>query len=358
MISALYKKIQECAGCLSHLRMPDKMARRKKIDRPTMALPGESPFVQDCYRLKNSRALRRLGRVCQVFPSPDNVYIRNRLTHTLEVESVAIKIARHLGLNEKLCSAAALGHDIGHVPFGHVGEKFIAKKTGRKFRHETFSVIVAQQVERQGRGLNLTKQTLEGIFFHSRGRGKLYLSKVKVPEYDVVMLADKLAYLLISDIEDMFQRDYLRFKHFPELAKALKSFGANPFQRVNTCVAYLCLESADKGYISFSESSTARRFNELKNLAHLAYKRINRIERKLCPKYLSAAYANIERSIKDVDPAVVLALMTDNDVMDLSRAAGGLENMAPEIMPDLAVWEIIQPLRGKNIDFTNPRLDW
>lgn len=356
MESVLYNKVKDCKGCLSHLRMPDENAKRKKADQPTAVLLGESPFAMDHDRIANSRAFRRLGRVCQVFPSSDNVYVRTRLTHTLEVERVAVKIAHLLGLNEELCSAAALGHDLGHVPFGHVGEDFLTEKTGRKFRHEVFSVIVAQQVARHGRGLNLTKQTLEGVFYHSRGGGKLYLSKV--PEYDVVMLADKLAYLLISDIEDMFRRGYLRYKNFPELARVLNSFGANPTQRINTCVAHLCLESATKGHVSFSDSSVAQRFDELKDLAHLAYKRINRIDRKLCPKHLAAAYDSIERAVKDIDPAVVLALMTDNDVMDLSRAAGGLENMAPEILRDLAVWEIIQPIRGKRIDFTKPGLDW
>ncbi|PIT88383.1 MAG: hypothetical protein COU29_01175 [Candidatus Magasanikbacteria bacterium CG10_big_fil_rev_8_21_14_0_10_36_32] len=355
MKSVLYKKIKECKGCLSHLRMSEEIATRKKIDSPTMVLLDESPFAQDRDRILKSQALRRLSGICHVFPLPDNIYIRNRLTHTLEVESVAVKIAHLLGINEKICSAAALGHDIGHTPFGHVGEDFITDITGRKFRHEVFSVIVAQQVERRGHGLNLTKQTLEGMFYHSRGGGKLYLSKV--PEYDVVMLADKLAYLLISDIEDMFRYGYLQCKNFPELSRVLNSFGANPTQRINTCVAHLCLESATKGYVSFSDSSVAQRFDELKDLAHLAYKRINRIDRKLCPKHLESAYTNIALTVKDVDPAIVLALMTDQDVIKLSQTTTNTKTII-KTMHSLPVWEIIQPIRGKRIDFTKPNLDW
>lgn len=355
MESALYKKIKDYQNCLSHLRMPDESAYRKTKDLSGAILPGETPFGQDRYRLLNSRALRRIARVCQVFPTPENTYIRNRLTHTLEVESVAVKIARILGLNMELCSAAALGHDIGHVPFGHVGEDFISEKTGRRFRHGLFSVIVAQQIERNGRGLNLTKQTLEGMLNHSRGNGKLYLSEI--PEYDAVMLADKLAYILISDIEDIIRQGNLKIKHFPEIFKIIKSFGANPFQRINTCIAHLCLESAKKGRFSFTESPVAQRFDELKDLAHIAYKKINRIERKLCPQFLNNAYKNIEITDINTNPILVIALMTDYDVMALSDIRLSSKEAA-KILRGLSVWEIIHTLRVKNIDFSNPRLKW
>jgi len=141
------------------------------------------PLLKDYFKILESKALRRLNYKTQVWTCPTiNYNIRTRRIHTDEVEATAIKIASMLNnkgfeINLNLCMAGALGHDIGHTPYGHEGERVLSKLEGKEFKHYIFSVIVAQSIERKGKGLNLTAATLETILNHSSGDKEMTINK-------------------------------------------------------------------------------------------------------------------------------------------------------------------------------------
>ncbi|MCF6276505.1 MAG: HD domain-containing protein [Candidatus Magasanikbacteria bacterium] len=177
-----------------------------------------------------------------------------------------VKPARILGLNHELCSASAIGHDIGHTPFGHAGESFLAEVTGKKFRHNIFSVVIAQFIERTGSGLGLTHQTLSGMKNHSRGGGDVVSDLKASLEDNLLMLGDKIAYTW-SDINDIFFRlKLLDIADFPELQILMNWFGNNQRERMKTCIIGLCNESVEKNTISFIDSDAGAKFNRIKKL--------------------------------------------------------------------------------------------
>src|SRR6266571_1826130 len=133
--------------------------------------PLRTPFQRDRDRIVHSKAFRRLKHKTQVFISPEGDHYRTRLTHTLETTGIARTVARAAGLNEDLTEAIGLGHDLGHPPFGHIGEEVLdaclQERFGRCFRHNEHSLRVVDSLERDGAGLNLTEQVREGIARHS-----------------------------------------------------------------------------------------------------------------------------------------------------------------------------------------------
>ena len=140
---------------------------------------GQDHFWIDVQKILNSKSFRRLEGKTQVWPLAENPLVRNRLIHTMEVYFTAITIARILGLNEELTGAIALAHDLGHTPFGYLGERILSKIALEKFddpigfKHARFSVIVAQEIERNGQGLNLMPIICDGVEYHSRGAGTM-----------------------------------------------------------------------------------------------------------------------------------------------------------------------------------------
>lgn len=154
--------------------------------------PEDECFIRTCYqrdrdRIIHSSAFRRLKHKTQVFLAPQSDYYRTRLTHTLEVAQIARTIARALRLNEDLTEAASLGHDLGHTPFGHAGEKALNDLTDAGFRHNEQSVRVVEKLEKQRKGLNLTKEVRNAILCHS-GKDKAFTLEGRVLRY-----ADKIA---------------------------------------------------------------------------------------------------------------------------------------------------------------------
>ena len=137
-------------------------------------LPETESDLRTCYqrdrdRIIHCKAFRRLKHKTQVFLSPESDHYRTRLTHTLEVAQIARTIARALRLNEDLTEAIALGHDLGHTPFGHAGERALQELTNTGFTHYEQSVRVCEKIEKNGKGLNLTAEVLDGILHHTRG---------------------------------------------------------------------------------------------------------------------------------------------------------------------------------------------
>jgi len=350
-------ELEKILGCLSHKKTPDSAARRRQpaeLDEDLWILHfGNDYFIDAHGKILVSKAFRRLDSKTQVLTANINPHVRKRNSHTSEVVNASAIIARILGLNENLCLAIALGHDIGHAPFGHLGEDFISRITGKDFRHEIFGVVIAQHIERQGKGLNLTHQVLEGIRNHARGRNDLSRKGNISEEANVVMCADKIAYIL-ADINDIFERTrILDYRKFPQISRPAHMCGGNQRERMAFCIKALCQESAEKGYVSFETSEAARIFSELKDSMYGVYGLVNL---QNSTEILGKVYSFLSetRLIGDVDPALVLALMTDAEVVYLY----GKDCISGRDFYDCSVVEIIEHLNGKDIDFSDPDLDW
>jgi len=276
-------------------------------------------YYQDEYAILFSKSFRNLDRKTQVWPIAENPLVRNRLTHTLEVTAIAALIARVLGLNVPLTRAIALAHDLGHAPFGHLFEQTIANIVGSKFRHEIFGPIVIQKIERQGHGLNLSFEVLEGITKHSRGDGQLTAEEGFPLEYAVVMYSDKLAYLF-SDINDCVRQKYIELSQLPP---DLQSLGTNQRAQLTSCLKALFEESAASGRVSFVDSITAKIFEEGRQWMYKnVYHRLDQEPDRLCyGKDIERAHAFLCQyfGLKSVDAAVVLATMTDPELLALAK---------------------------------------
>lgn len=175
-------------------------------------------FQHDRDRIIHSKAFRRLKHKTQVFFSPEGDHYRTRLTHTLEVSQVARTVARALSLNEDLTEAIALGHDLGHTPFGHAGERVLQELMPAGFRHVEQSLRVVEVLEKDGRGLNLTREVCDGILMHSKGRGPLLSSDPQSTamtlEGRIVRLADIIAYVN-HDLDDAVRGGLINESEIP-----------------------------------------------------------------------------------------------------------------------------------------------
>ncbi|HHW01557.1 MAG TPA: deoxyguanosinetriphosphate triphosphohydrolase [Thermoanaerobacterales bacterium] len=200
-------------------------------------------FQRDRDRILHSKAFRRLKHKTQVFISPEGDHYRTRLTHTLEVAQIARTIARALRLNEDLTEAIALGHDLGHTPFGHTGEEVLNRLMKTGFRHEEQSLRVVDVLE-QGKGLNLTWEVRDGIINHT-SRGSPHTL-----EGQIVKISDWIAYIN-HDIDDALRAGVLKPEDLPgELTSIL---GERHNQRINTMIIDVIEESMDKPFIRMSQ---------------------------------------------------------------------------------------------------------
>lgn len=199
-------------------------------------------FQRDVDRLTHSKSFRRLRHKTQVFLQPEGDHYRTRLTHTLEVSRIARTIARALALNEDLAEAIALGHDLGHTPFGHAGERALRAITGQ-FNHYEQSLRVVDKLEREGRGLNLCYETRIGILNHTTGqpRGSM--------EADVVRLSDHIAYLN-HDLDDAERARIVCPEQVPAIVR--ERIGGRNSERINAMVTDVIDASAD-GEARFSD---------------------------------------------------------------------------------------------------------
>ena len=172
-----------------------RSAQTRGRQRPEEECAVRTPFQRDTDRIVYSKAFRRLKHKTQVFLQPEGDHYRTRMTHTLEVSCIARTIARALSLNEDLTEAIALGHDLGHTPFGHAGERALNDLMPGGFAHYQQSVRVVERLEKNGEGLNLTWEVRNGIRCHTKGENAATL------EGQIVRLADHIAYIN-HDIED------------------------------------------------------------------------------------------------------------------------------------------------------------
>ena len=204
-----------------------------------------SPLQRDRDRIVHSKAFRRLKHKTQVFVAPEGDHYRTRLTHTLEVTQIARTVARALRLNEDLTEAVGLGHDLGHPPFGHIGEGVLdaalQERYGREFRHYEHSLRVVDVLERDGAGLNLTEDVRDGIVCHS-GRAPL----PRTLEGRIVRIVDRVAYIN-HDIDDALRAGVIDAGDLP--GGPIAVLGATGSLRIDALVHDLVEHSAQAGDI-------------------------------------------------------------------------------------------------------------
>ncbi len=200
-------------------------------------------YQRDRDRILHSKAFRRLKHKTQVFIAPIGDHYATRLTHTLEVAQIGRTIARALDLNEDLTEAIALGHDLGHPPFGHIGEHELGKLHRGGFRHSRQSLRIVEQIEKEGRGLNLTWEVRQGILRHSKPRGE-FLSEDTASmlslEGQICRLADAVAYLN-HDLADAFRAGVLASDILP--AEVAEVLGETHAQRIDALVSDIIASS-------------------------------------------------------------------------------------------------------------------
>ncbi len=248
-----------------HATLSRESRGRERREEPC---PIRTDFQRDRDRIVHSKAFRRLMHKTQVFLSPEGDHYRTRLTHTIEVSQISRTIARALRLNEDLTEAIALGHDLGHTPFGHIGEKALTecfqelkRRYPKKyaslpstFRHHLQSLRVVEVVERGGRGLNLTWEVKDGIRNHTG-------EDIPVTwEGQIVRIADRIAYIN-HDIDDALRAGVIEFDDIPR--GPLNYLGLSKGKRIDSMVRDMIETSERKGKICLSEKGE-RAINELR----------------------------------------------------------------------------------------------
>ncbi len=204
--------------------------------RKELADAVRTAFQRDRDRIIHSKSFRRLKHKTQVFIAPPGDHYRTRLTHTLEVSQIARTIARALNLNEDLAEAISLGHDLGHTPFGHIGEDVLNELSPYGFKHNEQSLRVVDLLEKDGKGLNLTWEVRDGIVNHSKSSAQVLGSewgKVGTLEGEIVKLADIVAYIN-HDTDDAIRANIIEEDGLPE--SATRILGHSPSARINTMV--------------------------------------------------------------------------------------------------------------------------
>lgn len=210
-------------------------AKEARRERPEKPCPYRTEFQRDRDRILHAASFRRLKHKTQVFLSPVGDHYRTRLTHTLEVAQIARTMARALRLNEDLTEAIALGHDLGHPAFGHAGEAALDKVCPYGYKHYIQSVRVVHYIEKDGRGLNLTWQVLNGIACHTN---RIAATR----EGNLVRLADKIAYIN-HDIDDAIRAGILRESDLPKACTDV--LGSSKSARITTMIGSVIEHGAE-----------------------------------------------------------------------------------------------------------------
>ena len=227
------------------------LARRDREEEPS---PTRTAFQVDRDRIIHSKPFRRTKRKTQVFLAPMGDHYRTRLTHILEVSQIGRSLTAALALNSDLVAAMALGHDIGHTPFGHVGEELLGRFLPEGFRHNEQSVRIVEVLDKDGRGLNLTHEVRDGILKHSAptegGLDTAAWGEPETPEGWVVRYADKIAYLH-HDADDAIRAGIIEDEDLPREVTA--ALGRNRSERLDTMIYDVICQSFGKPEVSMSE---------------------------------------------------------------------------------------------------------
>ena len=212
--------------------------RGRDRNEPPCAMRTE--YQRDRDRLVYCKSFRRLKNKTQVFFSPEGDHYVTRLTHTLDVAQIARSIARALSLNEDLAEAIALGHDLGHTPFGHSGERILNNLAPNGFEHNVQSLRVVEILEKDGKGLNLTFEVRDGILNHKKSGKPVTL------EGKCVSLADRIAYIN-HDLDDAVRAGILKYKDIPKEISGVLGVGSR--ERINTAITSVYNRSKGKNLV-------------------------------------------------------------------------------------------------------------
>ena len=244
------KRLEELENSLSPFAL--KAINTKGRDRQEPKCDFRTDFQRDRDRIIHSKAFRRIKHKTQVFIAPRGDHYVTRLTHTLEVAQIARTISRALNLNEDLTEAIALGHDVGHTPFGHIGEDELGKLVPEGFRHNRQSVRIFERLEKEGAGLNLTWEVRHGILHHSKPRGDFLYDVNEIGlslEAQAVRISDAVAYLN-HDLADAVRAGVLKEADLPDEVNSV--LGVRHSERINTMVSDIVSNSWDcTGFTDF-----------------------------------------------------------------------------------------------------------
>ncbi len=222
-------------------QLSERSSGRQRPEAPCDLRPV---FQHDRDKIIHCKAFRRLAGKTQVFLAPEGDHYRTRITHTLEVAQFARSVTRFLGLNEMLTEAIVMGHDLGHTPFGHAGEKVLAHLLPNGFHHVKQSIRVVEQLEHDGEGLNLTAEVRDGILKHSKGKGQIFSDNPNLTamtlEGQIVRIADIAAYVN-HDFDDAVRAGLVRAADLPDLV--VRELGRGHGERIDALVRALLAES-------------------------------------------------------------------------------------------------------------------
>ena len=239
MIRQQYEEMEKM--CFSPFAALSSKSRGRA--KPQDPCPVRTEFQRDRDRILHSKSFRRLKHKTQVFIAPEGDHYRTRMTHTLDVSQIARTISRALRLNEDLTEAIALGHDLGHTPFGHTGEMILDRITQNGFKHNIHSLRVVEVIEESGKGLNLTWEVRDGILNHTKSGTPSTL------EGQVVSLSDRIAYIN-HDIDDAIRARVLTSEDIP--SDCIEVLGKTHGERINCMIMDTIAESLNKSVIAMS----------------------------------------------------------------------------------------------------------
>lgn len=349
------------SGCLRHYAFDVKESKGRLNNYQDNELISQflrmDPFEIDAGKIAQSKAYRKLSDKTQVHTFANNPYVRTRMSHTMEVEAIAVLLAIILGLNVSLVRAIARGHDIGHMPFGHEGEKVVEQISGKKFKHSTFGAIVAQRIEHQGKGLNCCFETLQGITRHSIGKEKPEDITGYPLEYIVVAIADQLAYTF-SDINDAMRLKNISTDAIPE---QILKLGTNQRDRLMVCILAIVKESMIHETVAFGNSYILKIFLEIREWMYAnVYNKID--ETELVADLIKVyGYFHDSQTFNPSDPLLALSLLTNKEVTHICQLLDKSKKWQSDIqeyIQEIELFEVMMKLPEDNpFDFNQVDLD-
>jgi len=301
--------------------------------------PLRTCFQVDRDRIVHTKAFRRLKHKTQVLLLPEGDHYRTRLTHTLEVAQIARTISRCLRLNEDLTEAIALGHDLGHTPFGHMGERIldrIARAQGKKgFHHASQSLRVVEHLEKDGMGLNLTIEVRMGIVQHSKGqvdvRHSFAMDRPSTMEAWVVRVSDSIAYLN-HDLDDALRAGFLSTSEIPPVV--LERLGRTHGDRIGRLVEDVVAQSWGTGAISMGEPV----MEAVEALRETLYRKVYASERVLAeePKVEHVLKTLFEALLAKPDTTGLEKVVADPVIRSLDFLSGMTDRYALQLFDEIA----------------------
>ena len=290
---------KEDAFLSPHAKKSAETAGRLREEEPCVM---RTEFQRDRDRVIYSKAFLRLKNKTQVFFAPDGDHYMSRLTHTLDVSQIARSIARCLSLNEDLAEAIALGHDLGHTPFGHIGERVLNSLSPHGFRHSEQSLRAVDVLEKDGKGLNLTFEVRDGILNHPKSGRPATLEGV------AVSLADRIAYIN-HDIEDAIRAGFLKEEELPR--DAVREFGTDTRTRINTAIVDIFNESNGKPYVRMSEQRQKALDGLRTFMFEHVYERANKLIQESAERMLRNLYTYFTERPEELPPLYLSTAETD-----------------------------------------------